>query len=166
MFKQVRKEFPESTLDIVGDFVFYANEYKTQILEYIEKEQLQRSVRFHGWRNPVYPFYKTADLLLHLPRFAEPFGLVLIEAASYGLPVVTFNKGGMPEIVLDQKTGFLVPDGDLEFAAERCIQLLENRDLVLRMGGAARMQVAETFDMKKSIDQLIGLYEELKRPSV
>ena len=56
----------------------------------------------------------------------EPFGLVVTEAMAAGVPVVAFANDAMPEIIEDGKTGFLVPEGDTDSAAERVLRILED----------------------------------------
>jgi glycosyltransferase involved in cell wall biosynthesis len=78
-----------------------------------------------------------ASLFVHGTRY-ESFGLVLVEAMAAGRPVVAFSVGGIPDVVLDGRTGFLVPYGDIEALAGRVISLLWDSDQRRSMAEQAR----------------------------
>ena len=91
------------------------------------------------------PFYKDADLFLYPLRWQEPFGLVLAECAIHGVPVVTFELGGVTESVLDDENGFLVTPGDLREMTRKVELLLNNATLRERMGQVGHSLVAPHF---------------------
>jgi glycosyltransferase involved in cell wall biosynthesis len=76
---------------------------------------------------------------------SELLGLSLLEAMASGTPVVASSVGGVPEIVQDGVTGFLVPPGDVEALRARVEQLLSDKPLARRMGMHAREHVLERF---------------------
>ncbi|MBX5492124.1 MAG: glycosyltransferase family 4 protein [Chloroflexi bacterium] len=78
-------------------------------------------------------------------RVAELLGLSVLEAMASGTPVVASRLGGIPEIVDDGVTGFLVPPGDVEALRERLAYLLERPRLAAAMGAAARERVLDRF---------------------
>jgi len=75
----------------------------------------------------------------------------IIEAGAAGLPVVATRHGGIPDVVEDGRTGFLVDELDVAGMAQRMIQLAENQELAGRMGQAARQRIAANFSMEQSI---------------
>ena len=75
----------------------------------------------------------------------EGFGLVLLEAAAMGLPVVAGRSGAVPEVVRDGETGLLVDPEDPRAVAEAVVRLLADRDLARRMGETGRRWVTEEF---------------------
>jgi glycosyltransferase involved in cell wall biosynthesis len=91
--------------------------------------------------------------LLHPVRFAEPFGLAMIEAMACGTPVIGFRRGAVPEVIDDGVTGFVVDDvaGGVE-AVRRAAGL--DRRLV-------RARVAERFSRDRMVDDYIGVYERV-----
>jgi glycosyltransferase involved in cell wall biosynthesis len=100
-----------------------------------------------------------ADVLV-LPSTFEPFGIVLLEAMASGLPVVASNVGGIPEIVRDGETGFLVPPrrpSELAAALER---LRSDPSLGRRMGAAGRRRVEE-FSWKSLAPKFVALFEDV-----
>lgn len=93
-------------------------------------------------------------------RWAEPFGLVPIEAASAGRPVVATRTGGLVEVVEDGVTGLLVPPGDPSALAGAIRRLLDDPRAALEMGRAARRR-AEDFTVSKATTILDAVLEEL-----
>ncbi len=90
----------------------------------------------------------------------EGLGMVTLEAAATGVPVVGSDIGGIPEAVIDGETGFLVPERDTEGMASKIGRLLADRQLRLGMGTAARRMVAQKFDLVTQTRLLETLYDE------
>jgi len=89
---------------------------------------------------------------------SETFGVAAVEAAACGLPVIASNMGGLPEVVLDEKTGFLVPVRDPEAIAEKIIQLWKDDELRVRMGHAARKFVEQNYVWEENAIEMERLY--------
>ncbi|MDH6355295.1 colanic acid/amylovoran biosynthesis glycosyltransferase [Dysgonomonas sp. PH5-45] len=89
---------------------------------------------------------------------AENQGLVIQEAQAMELPVIVSNVGGMPEGLIDGKTGFVVNEYDLEGFVEKLKYLAENKDERIRMGRNARKYVEENFSSKLLGDRLEDIY--------
>lgn len=87
--------------------------------------------------------------LLHPIRFAEPFGLSVVEAMACGTPTIAFARGAMPEIVRDGETGFLV--NDVEGAAEA----------VPRVGGLSRHRCRQEAERRFSAERMVAEYLDL-----
>jgi glycosyltransferase involved in cell wall biosynthesis len=102
--------------------------------------------------------YGAADIVCQLSRWQEAFGWPNAEAMAYGKPVVATAVGGIPEIIEDGVSGFLVPPRRPAEAAARVLRLLGDRDLREQMGARARQIVAEKFDLRRNVTELIGLY--------
>lgn len=103
------------------------------------------------------------------PSVYEPFGLVNLEAMACGTAVVASRVGGIPEIVVDGETGYLVDlaeDGSHEFAralAARITEVLDDAALAHRMGAAGRRRVLERFTWPAIADSTVELYRSLLR---
>ena len=119
--------------------------------------------------------YRTAELFA-LPTSAtvgpnaagEGFGLVFLEAAAAGLPVVAGRSGAVPEVVEDGLTGLLVDPADPDAVAKAIATLLGNRELRTRMGRAARSRARERFSYDAfgdRIETLLGDLASVFRPS-
>ncbi|WP_413160847.1 glycosyltransferase [Capilliphycus salinus ALCB114379] len=85
---------------------------------------------------------------------------VLKEAMAMGLPVISTYHGGIPELVEDGVTGFLVPERDAESLAEKLGILVKNPQLWPEMGKAGRAYVEEHYDLNKLNDTLVELYQK------
>ena len=103
--------------------------------------------------------YESADIVCQLSEWEELFGWMIAEAMAYGKPIVATNVGGIPELVNDGVSGFLVERGDPVTAAERLNRLAADPDLRRKLGEAGRAFVAEKFDLKRNVAQLLNLYE-------
>ena len=91
----------------------------------------------------------------------EGLGMVLLEAAATGLPIVGSRVGGIPECVLEGKTGFLVPERDEDALARRMAELLEDPVRRHRMGAAGRALVEDRFDIDRQTAMLENYYDSL-----
>jgi glycosyltransferase involved in cell wall biosynthesis len=102
--------------------------------------------------------YEAADIVCQLSEWEELFGWMIAEAMAYGKPIVATNVGGIPELVDDGVSGFLVPRGDSVAAAERLNELAVDAVLRRRLGEAGRKQVSEKFDLRRNVAQLLQVY--------
>ena len=92
---------------------------------------------------------------------AEGLPTVIVEAAAAALPAIGTLHAGIPEAIVDGKTGFLVPERDAQALARRIGEVLDARDLRHRMGAAARHLAGERFDAARQIVRLEALYDGL-----
>lgn len=97
-------------------------------------------------------------------RVSELLGLVVLEAMASGTPVIASRIGGLPEVVDDGVTGFLVEPGNVAELRERLSQLLGDRALARRMGQAARERVLERFTWRACAERCLAAYEALLHP--
>lgn len=89
---------------------------------------------------------------------------VLKEAMSMGLPVISTLHGGIPELVEDGISGFLVPERDADAIAQKLLELLEHPERWPRMGQAGRTYVEQHYDLERLNDQLVEVYHSLLAP--
>ena len=109
----------------------------------------------------VVKVYQDSSIFVLSSRF-EGFGMVLVEAMAYGLPVVSFDcPAGPDEIITDGVDGLLVPSGDVHALAEKLMVLMSDENLRRRLGQQAR-QTAQRYDMATLADQWITLFEKVK----
>lgn len=96
-----------------------------------------------------------------LPTHADCFGVASIEAMATGLPVVTTNVGGVPDIVVDGKTGYLVSPNDMRGLAERLDTLLDAPETRREMGMHGRARVLDHFDARKNARHQLALLKRI-----
>lgn len=117
----------------------------------VAKRGLEDMVLYHGrkYGNDKEAFLNAADMFV-FPTFYhnECFPLVLLEAMQHHLPCVSTTEGGIPGIIDDGKTGFLVPKHDAETLAEKIQTLLSDADLRQRMGEAGREKFEKEFTLE------------------
>jgi glycosyltransferase involved in cell wall biosynthesis len=113
----------------------HEREYAAALRQKAAQLGIAPRVRFLGDRRDVPALMKAADLLCQMNEGPEPFGIVFAEALLSGIPVVTADLGGAPEIVSDA-CGRLVRAGDLEGLGEAVRALVENPPLRARLGAA------------------------------
>ncbi len=101
-----------------------------------------------------------SDIFL-LPSIDEALPVVLMEAQAIGLPVIATFVGSVDQVVLNEKSGFLVPVGDTNSMAERIGYLINNPKVCLEMGRIGRQFVEEKYDIRKLNAKLIRVYEGL-----
>ena len=92
---------------------------------------------------------------------AEGLGMVLLEAAATGLPIIGSRVGGIPECIIEGRTGFLVPERDDAALAERMGELLEDTVKRRQMGTEGRALVESRFDLHRQTEALENLYDSL-----
>ena len=104
-------------------------------------------------REKMYRYYSAADIFA-FPGINESLGMVFLEAQSCGLPVIACNNGGIPEVVVNNTTGFLTPiDDELSFD-QALLELLTNPEKRKNMGRAAAQYVRTEHDIKKNYLQM------------
>jgi len=108
----------------------------------------------------VVSLLNAADLFL-LPSSTESFGLVALEAMASGVPVIASAIGGIPEVVVHGRTGYLEAVGDVEAMAARAIELLRDEETRRRFGREARDRARSTFNHQSIVPQYEALYERL-----
>jgi glycosyltransferase involved in cell wall biosynthesis len=110
------------------------------------------------------PWYEVADVFVHPAVWQEPFGMILTEAMAFSCPVVSTYSGGVPEIVLHEKTGLLVERDDSNALAGAITELLENPDRARAMGQAGRERLEQEFGWDRTASRLSELLMRLDNP--
>jgi glycosyltransferase involved in cell wall biosynthesis len=130
---------PEAgTLHVAGDEAA-APRYAARVRSRLRAGDLERRVVVHGAlaREDVAALYRAADVFV-LPAARESYGTVWGEAAAFGLPVVGWRAGNLPNLVEDEREGLLVEPGDLEALSQALSRLAFDPDARERLGAAAK----------------------------
>jgi N-acetyl-alpha-D-glucosaminyl L-malate synthase BshA len=128
---------------------------KAEIL--CEKLGISSKVIFFGNSNEVDQILSYTDLFL-LPSETESFGLAALEAMAWGVPVISSNSGGLPEVNFDGFSGYLSNVGDTDDMATKAISILESVDN-LKLFKKNALEVAKKFDIKNILPIYEALYE-------
>src|SRR5207302_1216267 len=94
----------------------------------------------------------------------EGLGTIVLDAGMAGVPVAATAGGGLPEVVIDEQTGLLVPVGDAGALANAILRLLDERPLALRLANRAQARVRTEFSVEHMAQKYIDLYREVVRP--
>ncbi|MCY9206953.1 N-acetyl-alpha-D-glucosaminyl L-malate synthase BshA [Bacillus subtilis] len=136
---------------------------KSTACELIRKYGLEDQVLMLGNQDRVEELYSISDLKLLLSE-KESFGLVLLEAMACGVPCIGTNIGGIPEVIKNNVSGFLVDVGDVEAATARAMSILEDEQLSNRFTKAAIEMLENEFSSKKIVSQYEQIYADLAEP--
>lgn len=156
---KVLQRRPELELEYV---IIGSGPLKVDIMRLIENLNLVGVVRLFGPGDQaqVVAEMKKSDIFM-LPSVAEALPVVAMEAQAVGLPMIASAVGSVDQIVLNGKSGFLVPERDVNGLAERLMYLIEHPERWPEMGRAGRRYVEEKFDINKLNDRLVDLYRQL-----
>jgi len=148
-FEKIRKEI-DSKLLLIGDGPERNN------MELLCRELgACDDIRFLGKQEKVEEILNIADIFM-LPSATESFGLAALEAMACGVPVISSNAGGIPEINIHDQTGYLAPVGDIDQLAKYTLDLLRDEEKLAKFKSNA-LEQANRF----KIENIVPLYEEL-----
>jgi glycosyltransferase involved in cell wall biosynthesis len=144
--------YPDAEFLIAGE-----GTCRDQLLTLARDTGVMDRFRFLGHRDDVPAVLAEADVFV-LPSRSEASPNSIIEAMAAGLPVVATNVGGIPELVLEGRTGRLVPPGNPDALARALLDLLEHPELAAEFGRAGRRRIEETYSFDRMVEQFETLY--------
>ncbi len=153
-FYNVRKKI-KAKLMLVGD----GPELQTAF-ELVDHFNLNEDVLFLGRQKDISNLLSISDLMLLLSE-QESFGLVLLEAMACEVPAIGTNIGGIPEVIVQGETGYLVDLGDVKTAAKKAVDLLSDEDRLKQFRTSAFERARTVFHSKTIIKQYMNLYKRL-----
>ncbi|KAA5536504.1 N-acetyl-alpha-D-glucosaminyl L-malate synthase BshA [Taibaiella lutea] len=153
VFQKVHEKMPSKLL-MIGD-----GPERQNAEDICRKLGICNDIRFLGKQDQMEEILNIADLFL-LPSQYESFGLAALEAMACGVPVISSNAGGLPEINIHGKTGYLADVGDVEAMAKFAIQILEEETTLQTFKDNALAQASE-FSIDKIVPMYEALYEEI-----
>ncbi|MFW6010463.1 MAG: glycosyltransferase family 4 protein [Gemmatimonadota bacterium] len=150
-------------LTVVGE-----GEWEPRIREHVRSTGVEDRVRFTGYvpDDDLAELYAGCDVFV-LPAVVdakgdtEGLGVVLLEALAFARPVVASEVGGIPDIVREGRTGWLVPPGDPGALAERILWLIEHPERAREIARQGRRIVGREFGWEEVVDRLLALYREV-----
>jgi glycosyltransferase involved in cell wall biosynthesis len=155
-FAEIAADHPKSRLVCAGDGDVEGLRRRAQELG------LQDRVTCPGWlsREETAGRLRSAALFA-LPSYAEGLPMALLEAMSWGLPVIATPVGGIPQVILTGENGLLVQPGDVRGLSSALSRLLGDRDLRRRLGQQALETIMTSYSLEASLSQLAGIYRRL-----
>ncbi|AOS62151.1 glycosyltransferase family 4 protein [Actinoalloteichus hymeniacidonis] len=154
----IRRSHPGTVVAIAGQ-----GGYRERLIEETRKHRVRRAVRFLG----QLPDRKLATMLaaadaVVLPSRYEPFGIVALEAAAAGAPLVASTAGGLGEAVLDERTGLSFAPGDIDGLATAVRRVLTDPAGAARRAEAARARLATDFSWDTIAEGTVEVYAAAK----
>ena len=129
---------------------------KIKAIQYVKENKLEDKVLFLGNSNEIDKILCYSDLFL-LPSEKESFGLSALEAMANGVPVISSNTGGITEVNINNKTGFVSKIGDVKDMTTNALTLLKDENLHQVFKKQARVQ-AEVFNLENVVNQYESVY--------
>lgn len=135
------------------------------------REELEQSVRRHGLEDAVLfagystdmaSFYAAMDGLV-LPSLSEGMPNVALEAMLFGKPVLATRVGGVPEVVEEGSSGFMVPHADSDALAEGLVRFVSDKKRMKDMGKKGKVIVKERFEPYNRVDSIVNVYQQVSR---
>jgi glycosyltransferase involved in cell wall biosynthesis len=151
---RVWQRHPEASLVLVGK-----GDLDVDLRAEALKKNANGKVKFLGWREDIDEIMPLFDMLV-LPSLNEGMGRVLVEAMAAGKPVVASRVGGIPDLVRDGETGYLVPPADEKALADGIKKLLGDPEKAKQMGQRGK-EYCRQFSLEAMIEKLDDLYSEL-----
>jgi len=154
VFERVSRRIP-SRLVMIGD-----GPDRSQAEAFCREHNLREQVFFLGNVPNLEEVVGAADLFLLLSD-AESFGMSALEAMASEVPVIGSRAGGLPEVVVEGETGYLLPVGDVDGMADRAIEILSNLDLQRRLGRNGRELAEGKFNVNRVVPRYREFYEKV-----
>jgi glycosyltransferase involved in cell wall biosynthesis len=152
---ELRTEFPQTRLLLAGD-----GPDQSRLQQLATTLGISDAVVFAGFVKAMDPVYAALDVFLFPSRF-EGLGTSLLSAMSYAVPSIAFHCCAFPEIIEDQKSGFLVETGDETALRNATATLLRDPAQARQIGKAARARIEQNFSAAKMVEAMIQVYESL-----
>lgn len=158
-FSKVRKKYLDKSLKLL---IVGQGTMKKSLEKLVIKLGIEEDTLFTGYvRNDEIAQYHNMIDIFVVASLEESFGVAALEASSCGNPVVASNVGGLPEVIDQNKTGFLVEKGNPDSIAEAIGKLVDSPDLRRDMGKKGRQKVIDEYDWNNSVSNLISIYDSI-----
>lgn len=134
---------------------------KTELQNMAADSSISERVKFLGFWDNLQEIYSTLDIFV-LPSISEGFPIVNLEAMASGLPVVATNVGGVPEAIINNVNGILVPPNNKNALRDAILILINNKELREKMGEAGRCNAIKYFNEKDMAKKIFEIYNRQK----
>lgn len=150
----------------VKNFVLLVAGKKSKYLEemkgFVKQLKIDKNIIFTGWleRKELIVAYHSADIIAFPSICFETFGMTNLEAMACKKPVVSTSFGGPSEVVISERTGYLIDSDNIELIAEKIIDLLKNSKLAKEFGEAGYKRAKNSFSLKNQIKKTLNWYNK------
>ena len=151
----VVRQVPDARFVIAGE-----GELRPALERQIKEHHLEKHVLLAGFRPDVLSVHKSFDIFV-MSSVTEGLGTSLLDAMACAKPVVATAAGGIPEVVADGETGFIVPPRDHAAMAGAIVQLLKDPALQQRLGTAGRARVRKRFSADRMLRDTLRVYQRV-----
>lgn len=160
-----------SNMGMEGELIIAGGgEMENECKDIIKKSIYRDNIKLIGWvdKAQANDLYRNADVFTaHNKKDkntnqVEAFGVTIIEAMSYGLPVITGSSGGVTDSVVDSETGFLIEPGDVNNHAQKFFDLYQDKNLRKEMGEKARLRIKEKFSPDKERENFHAILQSIQ----
>lgn len=148
-FGDLKKNYPGINLNVVGE---------------LPKDfRLPRGVYHKNYlpREKILKLIASSDCLVLIPSKAEGYGLVVLEAASFGVPAIVSSIYALPEIVVNRTTGFVIKPNSTAELKNALEKLIKDKVLTKKMGREAKLRFGQLFEISKTKKKLKAIYEKI-----
>ncbi|MBY6839007.1 glycosyltransferase family 4 protein [Clostridium botulinum] len=154
--KDIKKKYPKLKIVLAGDGDI--EKVKLKIKEY----GLEDTVSVLGWINESKRNQILKDTKIYiLPSYNEGMPMSILEAMSYGIPVISSNVGSIPTLIKNGINGYLIEAGDTKSLANNILKLVENKNLRNIISKNNYSEVKEKFSIESNIEKLIKIYNKI-----
>ena len=154
-FAELNKEFPSLRLEVAG-----SGPEEGTLVSAAQGYGVAHAVRFLGWVDDLRRVLRTWNIFA-LPSCDEALPIVILEAMAEGLPVVAANVGGIPELVKNEHTGYLVRPRDVDALRMALHRLVKDSELRAQLGDRGRQRVETNFSVQRMVSEIESIYEAL-----
>jgi glycosyltransferase involved in cell wall biosynthesis len=156
----IRAAVPDVRVWLVGAFPDAAAE--AALRQRIRTLGLEATIGLTGFLPNPFPVVRALDVLVH-PALRDPFPLALLEGMALARPIVASAVGGVPEMLIDGESGWLVPPDDPAALAAAVLTLLRDQELRRRLGEGARARLTATFSLAEFARTMFGAFDDAVR---
>ena len=157
-FKLLKDKYQELNLKLL--IVGKGNQYK-YLKSLVDELKIENDTFFTGYieNSQIVNYHNMLNIAV-FPSLEESFGVSVIEASACEKPVVVSDVGGLPEVVEDNVTGFVIPKKNVDLLTDRIEKLLLDSELRIKLGQNGREKVKREFEWEICVDKMIGIYKK------
>lgn len=158
-FAKVHQRHPDTLLVVVGN---NREDYVLKMRDYAKELGIAEDIAWAGYRGDIEHVMRAFDIYV-CPSLRESLPLTVLEAMAAARPVVSTNVGGLPEIMVHEETGLVIPPKDSDAIASSVLRLLDSPQFAMEMGNRALGLTQREFDREQQTRKIEQLYLDLAR---